>query len=168
MPDSCHVRLLPCQPGPCAFYILVVYISSYVPLPLRLASSPLLHSSSTCRRSTLPSSPLLPLSQSERTCAHRPSPPSPPSPLAHRLPSPRFIPLLSPLLHSVPRALYYPCLPPVFTLLLSLSLTFRCRRGWWDETLPVGENNVARLAAFCAIPVIGPAAYLLVRPSLEE
>ena len=40
-----------------------------------------------------------------------------------------------------------------------------CRRGWWDEGAE--GNNAARLAAFC-VPVIGPAAYILARPSLED
>jgi len=38
------------------------------------------------------------------------------------------------------------------------------RRGWWDEA--ADDNNAGRLAAFC-VPVVGPAAYLLLRPSLE-
>ena len=41
-----------------------------------------------------------------------------------------------------------------------------CRRGWWDEG--ADDNNVARLAAFSAVPVLGPAAYLMVRPALQE
>ena len=43
------------------------------------------------------------------------------------------------------------------------------RRGWWAAP---GEEptteQVARLAAFCAVPVIGPAAYLVARPALPE
>jgi hypothetical protein len=43
------------------------------------------------------------------------------------------------------------------------------RRGWWA---PPGEqptpSQVARLAAFCAVPVIGPAAYVLARPALPD
>ena len=43
------------------------------------------------------------------------------------------------------------------------------RRGWWAAP---GEQpttlQVARLAAFCAVPVIGPAAYVLARPALPE
>ena len=43
------------------------------------------------------------------------------------------------------------------------------RRGWWA---PIGEQpttaQVARLAAFCAVPVLGPACYVLARPSLED
>ena len=35
------------------------------------------------------------------------------------------------------------------------------RRGWWGC---YGENNVGRLAAFC-FPVLGPAAYVLLRPA---
>lgn len=42
------------------------------------------------------------------------------------------------------------------------------RRGWWDEAAAEGENNAARLLAFAAVPVLGPAAYLLLRPALEE
>jgi len=44
------------------------------------------------------------------------------------------------------------------------------RRGWWDVDADGAEatTQLARLAAFAAVPVIGPAAYLLVRPSLEE
>ena len=38
------------------------------------------------------------------------------------------------------------------------------RRGWWGC---YGENDVGRLAAFC-FPVIGPAAYVLLRPALED
>jgi len=41
------------------------------------------------------------------------------------------------------------------------------RRGWWT---PKGEApsaaQVARLAAFCAVPVLGPAAYVATRPRL--
>ena len=40
------------------------------------------------------------------------------------------------------------------------------RRGWWVDGAE--DNNVARLLAFSAIPLIGPAAYLLLRPSLED
>jgi hypothetical protein len=40
------------------------------------------------------------------------------------------------------------------------------RRGWWDEG--AANNIVARLAAFSALPVIGPALYLMLRPPLEE
>uniref|UniRef100_A0A7S0J5P6 SnoaL-like domain-containing protein n=1 Tax=Calcidiscus leptoporus TaxID=127549 RepID=A0A7S0J5P6_9EUKA len=39
------------------------------------------------------------------------------------------------------------------------------RRGWWDDD--AADNNVGRLAAFC-VPVVGPCAYLLLRPPLEE
>ena len=43
------------------------------------------------------------------------------------------------------------------------------RRGWWA---PQGEQPSAlqagRLAAFCALPVLGPAAYVLARPALPE
>lgn len=43
------------------------------------------------------------------------------------------------------------------------------RRGWWAAK---GEQpsaaQVARLAAFCAVPVLGPAAYVAVRPALPE
>lgn len=43
------------------------------------------------------------------------------------------------------------------------------RRGWWAAP---GEEptteQVARLAAFCAVPVIGPASYLVARPALPE
>ena len=38
------------------------------------------------------------------------------------------------------------------------------RRGWWGC---YGENNVGRLAAFC-FPVLGPAAYVLLRPALKD
>ena len=38
------------------------------------------------------------------------------------------------------------------------------RRGWWGC---YGENDVGRLAAFC-FPVLGPAAYVLLRPALED
>ena len=34
------------------------------------------------------------------------------------------------------------------------------RRGW--------EDRSAAAVAFCALPVLGPALYLLLRPSLEE
>lgn len=34
------------------------------------------------------------------------------------------------------------------------------RRGWEDQT--------AAAVAFCALPVLGPSLYLLLRPSLEE
>mmetsp|Transcript_29057 Transcript_29057/g.86790 ORF Transcript_29057/g.86790 Transcript_29057/m.86790 type:complete len:274 (+) Transcript_29057:170-991(+) len=37
------------------------------------------------------------------------------------------------------------------------------RRGWWDEDAP----EYARLLAFC-VPVVGPAAYVALRPALEE
>jgi len=40
------------------------------------------------------------------------------------------------------------------------------RRGWWVDGAP--GNNAARLAAFAALPVLGPAAYLLLRPELDE
>ena len=40
------------------------------------------------------------------------------------------------------------------------------RRGWWTEG--ADDNNVARLLAFSAVPVIGPATYLLLRPALQE
>lgn len=43
------------------------------------------------------------------------------------------------------------------------------RRGWYAAP---GEEpsteEVARLAAFCAVPVLGPAAYVLARPPLPE
>lgn len=43
------------------------------------------------------------------------------------------------------------------------------RRGWWASP---GENptaeQIVRLSAFCAVPVLGPAAYVLARPSLED
>ena len=42
-----------------------------------------------------------------------------------------------------------------------------CRRGWWDDEKPLADNDVTRLAAFC-VPLLGPAIYLLVRPSLDE
>ena len=41
-----------------------------------------------------------------------------------------------------------------------------CRRGWWDED--ADDNNLARLLAFAAVPVIGPCVYLLVRPELDD
>lgn len=40
------------------------------------------------------------------------------------------------------------------------------RRGWWDPRAE--ENNVLRLLAFSAVPLLGPATYLLVRPPLED
>jgi len=40
------------------------------------------------------------------------------------------------------------------------------RRGWWSAEPSPAE--VARLAAFCVVPVLGPAAYVLARPALEE
>ena len=40
------------------------------------------------------------------------------------------------------------------------------RRGWWTEG--ADDNNLARLLAFAAVPVVGPCAYLLLRPRLEE
>ena len=39
------------------------------------------------------------------------------------------------------------------------------RRGWWD--VDSEDNNVARLLGFC-LPVVGPCAYLIARPGLEE
>jgi len=40
------------------------------------------------------------------------------------------------------------------------------RRGWWD---PQSSNNdVKRLFAFSALPLLGPTAYLLLRPPLQE
>lgn len=41
------------------------------------------------------------------------------------------------------------------------------RRGWWDVA-DGAENNLARLLGFSLLPVLGPAAYLLVRPALPE
>jgi len=41
------------------------------------------------------------------------------------------------------------------------------RRGWWDEAAE-GTNNLARLLAFSLVPVLGPAAYLVLRPDLPE
>ena len=41
-----------------------------------------------------------------------------------------------------------------------------CRRGWWDEQS--NDNNLGRLLAFAAVPVLGPCAYLVARPDLEE
>ena len=41
------------------------------------------------------------------------------------------------------------------------------RRGWWDEAAE-GNNNLARLLAFSLVPVLGPAAYLVLRPDLPE
>ena len=41
-----------------------------------------------------------------------------------------------------------------------------CRRGRWDED--ADDNNLARLLAFAAVPVIGPCVYLLVRPELDD
>ncbi len=38
------------------------------------------------------------------------------------------------------------------------------RRGWWGC---YGDNDVGRLAAFC-FPVLGPAAYVLLRPALKD
>lgn len=40
------------------------------------------------------------------------------------------------------------------------------RRGWWDEASD--DNNALRLVAFSAVPVLGPCAYLLFRPLLDE
>ena len=40
------------------------------------------------------------------------------------------------------------------------------RRGWWDPQS--ADNDVKRLLAFSAVPLIGPAAYLLIRPALPE
>ena len=42
-----------------------------------------------------------------------------------------------------------------------------CRRGWWDED-GGSDNNLVRLIAFSAVPVLGPCAYLALRPALEE
>ena len=43
------------------------------------------------------------------------------------------------------------------------------RRGWWAAP---GEEPSAlqagRLAAFCAVPLLGPAAYVFARPRLPE
>lgn len=41
-----------------------------------------------------------------------------------------------------------------------------CRRGWWDEAGPTAEER-NRLLAFC-FPVLGPAAYVLLRPALDQ
>ena len=41
------------------------------------------------------------------------------------------------------------------------------RRGWWDEEAPSTEQ-LLRLVAFTALPVLGPSAYVLARPSLPE
>lgn len=40
------------------------------------------------------------------------------------------------------------------------------RRGWWDEGS--SDNNLGRLLAFSAVPLLGPAAYLVLRPSLRD
>lgn len=44
------------------------------------------------------------------------------------------------------------------------------RRGWWpsesDEAPTTAEQ--LRLLAFCALPVIGPALYVLLRPQLPS
>ena len=40
------------------------------------------------------------------------------------------------------------------------------RRGWWDPRS--ADNDVKRLLAFSAVPLVGPAAYLLLRPPLPE
>jgi len=44
------------------------------------------------------------------------------------------------------------------------------RRGWWDEeAAPEAKRaQLARLAAFCLVPVCGPSAYVLLRPALPE
>ena len=44
-----------------------------------------------------------------------------------------------------------------------------CRRGWWaaDGGAPTSAER-ARLLAFCALHVIGPALYLLLRPELPS
>ena len=39
--------------------------------------------------------------------------------------------------------------------------------GWRDEAAE-GTNNLARLLAFSLVPVLGPAAYLVLRPDLPE
>ena len=41
-----------------------------------------------------------------------------------------------------------------------------CRRGWWDPKAT--DNDLKRLLAFSAVPLLGPAAYLLLRPPLPE
>ena len=40
------------------------------------------------------------------------------------------------------------------------------RRGWWDPQ--AANNDVKRLLAFSAVPLLGPAAYVLFRPPLQE
>ena len=40
------------------------------------------------------------------------------------------------------------------------------RRGWWGDS--AAGNNLGRLLAFSAVPLVGPAAYLLLRPPLPE
>ena len=41
------------------------------------------------------------------------------------------------------------------------------RRGWWDEDEPM-DGQMTRLLAFSLVPVLGPCAYLTVRPGLSE
>ena len=41
------------------------------------------------------------------------------------------------------------------------------RRGWWDERAGA-QNDAKRLAAFSAVPLLGPVTYLLLRPPLPE
>ena len=41
------------------------------------------------------------------------------------------------------------------------------RRGWWDEDAPPTAGQQGRLAAFALLPLVGPASYLLLRPSLD-
>jgi hypothetical protein len=42
------------------------------------------------------------------------------------------------------------------------------RRGWWTGGDGAEGNNLGRLLAFSLLPVVGPAAYLVARPSLPE
>lgn len=42
-----------------------------------------------------------------------------------------------------------------------------CRRGWWDEA-EASPKQTAQLLAFSLVPVLGPCAYILLRPALEE
>ena len=44
------------------------------------------------------------------------------------------------------------------------------RRGWWDVDADGAEatTQLARLAAFAAVPVLGPAVYVAARPPLPD
>ena len=43
------------------------------------------------------------------------------------------------------------------------------RRGWWDEgEAGPADGQLNRLLAFSLVPLLGPCAYLLLRPSLIE